>query len=82
MKHIHLNSKIKSARFDQARGIWYLVILSEDRGKFEEEADVFINAAGILNKWKWPDIPGLHSFQGSKLHTAQWVKRHQKFGLA
>ena len=24
------------------------------------------------SKWKWPAIPGLDSFQGVKLHSANW----------
>ena len=25
-----------------------------------------------MNKWKWPNIPGLHDFKGDLLHSAQW----------
>ncbi|KAF4465021.1 FAD-dependent pyridine nucleotide-disulfide oxidoreductase [Fusarium albosuccineum] len=38
----------------------------------EDEADVFITGTGLLNEWKWPSIPGLHSFTGEILHTANW----------
>ncbi|KAK9893389.1 hypothetical protein P389DRAFT_175398 [Cystobasidium minutum MCA 4210] len=31
-----------------------------------------INAGGILNAWKWPDIEGLESFHGPRLHSANW----------
>lgn len=24
------------------------------------------------SKWKWPEIPGLHDFQGKLLHSASW----------
>lgn len=24
------------------------------------------------SSWKWPDIPGLDSFQGKLLHSARW----------
>lgn len=37
-----------------------------------DEADVLINGAGILNKWRWPAIRGLQSFKGSLLHSAAW----------
>lgn len=26
------------------------------------------------SNWKWPDIPGLHSFKGKLLHSAAWDK--------
>jgi cation diffusion facilitator CzcD-associated flavoprotein CzcO len=36
------------------------------------EAEVVISATGLLNKWKWPTIEGLHEFQGKLLHSANW----------
>jgi len=39
---------------------------------FQDSCDVFISASGALNDWKWPDIPGLHSFKGKLLHSANW----------
>ncbi|KAH6711188.1 hypothetical protein BKA61DRAFT_556177 [Leptodontidium sp. MPI-SDFR-AT-0119] len=73
LEHIHLNTRILSATFNETTGRWRLCASSVDKdGKRELEADVFINATGILNKWKWPDIAGLQSFTGSKLHTANW----------
>jgi cation diffusion facilitator CzcD-associated flavoprotein CzcO len=26
----------------------------------------------MLNRWTWPDIPGLSEFQGKVLHSANW----------
>lgn len=37
-----------------------------------EECDVFINATGCFNDWKWPDIPGRDAFKGQLLHSAAW----------
>jgi cation diffusion facilitator CzcD-associated flavoprotein CzcO len=31
-----------------------------------------VKATGILNKWKWPEIPGLHDFEGKLVHTARY----------
>ena len=39
---------------------------------FEDSCDVFINAGGYLNNWRWPDAPGLDSFQGKLIHSAKW----------
>lgn len=33
---------------------------------------VLINAAGILNAWRWPAIPGLQDYKGKLLHSAAW----------
>jgi cation diffusion facilitator CzcD-associated flavoprotein CzcO len=40
----------------------------------QSRQDVFVNAGGILNNWKWPDIEGLASFEGLAIHTASWVR--------
>ena len=34
--------------------------------------DVVHACLGALNKWQWPDIPGLHSFEGELMHSAKW----------
>ncbi len=31
-----------------------------------------INATGLLNSWKWPDIPGINKFEGTILHSAKY----------
>ena len=39
---------------------------------FIEECDVFINASGAYNNWRWPNIPNRESFSGTMIHPAQW----------
>lgn len=38
----------------------------------EDSAEFFINAGGVLNQWKWPEIPGLHDFKGKLMHSANY----------
>jgi cation diffusion facilitator CzcD-associated flavoprotein CzcO len=38
----------------------------------DDAAEYFINAGGVLNNWKWPDIPGLHDFKGRLMHSAAY----------
>lgn len=38
----------------------------------EDSADVLMTGTGLLNEWKWPSIPGLQSFKGQLLHSANW----------
>lgn len=26
----------------------------------------------FFSNWKWPDLPGLHSFKGNLFHSATW----------
>lgn len=32
------------------------------------------------SNWKWPDIPGLHSFKGDLIHSANWKKDYDLCG--
>jgi len=38
----------------------------------DDHCDILINASGILNNWRWPDIPGLKDFKGMLIHSANW----------
>lgn len=40
--------------------------------QFDDYCDILINAGGVLNSWRWPAIPGLESYQGEIVHTANW----------
>ncbi|KAF4604670.1 hypothetical protein EYR40_003448 [Pleurotus pulmonarius] len=40
--------------------------------EFEDSADVLFTGIGNLNRWYWPDIPGLEDFKGKIMHSAQW----------
>lgn len=77
---IEFNSCVVSARWDDRKARWLVQVVEAGSGEGgmvdskEHEADVFINAGGILNDWKWPDIPGLDVFKGRKVHTAAWVR--------
>lgn len=37
-----------------------------------EECDVFINAAGFFNNWRWPDTPGRENYKGTLVHSADY----------
>ncbi|AEO67780.1 uncharacterized protein THITE_2050573 [Thermothielavioides terrestris NRRL 8126] len=59
-EHIHCEHEVVGARWD------------EDNTELQQRCDFLINASGILNNWRWPAIPGLHSFKGELLHSAAW----------
>lgn len=43
-------------------------------------ADVVCSAIGILNQWKWPEIPGLDTFQGDLFHSANYDPKYDLTG--
>lgn len=70
-RDVQLNCKVVGCEWDEASKKWNVKI--DHNGEiFEDSGEVLINATGVLNKWKWPDIKGLHSFKGPKLHSANW----------
>lgn len=70
-QYIHLNHTIRSAQWIEDRGIYEVEIETKD-GSMKDWGHILINATGTLNKWKWPDIPGLHDFKGTLVHSANW----------
>ena len=38
----------------------------------DDSANVLITARGQLNEIRWPEIPGLESFQGKIMHSGAW----------
>jgi cation diffusion facilitator CzcD-associated flavoprotein CzcO len=68
---VQFNSKIISTVWNDVSAKWQVKV--DQKGTvFDTEADILINGAGLLNKWQWPNIQGLHSFKGQLVHTARW----------
>ncbi|RAL02669.1 flavin-containing monooxygenase [Aspergillus ibericus CBS 121593] len=72
MKYMRLNSRVVGAIWDEESAQWHLQIERTDGTVFEDRAHILINASGVLNKWKWPAIPGRETFKGPMLHSANW----------
>ncbi|CAI7655695.1 unnamed protein product [Penicillium manginii] len=72
-RYIQLQTEITEARWDDEIGRWVLTLCrADDSALWTEHCDVLLNGTGFLNAWKWPAIPGLHSFQGRLFHTARY----------
>ncbi|MGD0289158.1 MAG: NAD(P)/FAD-dependent oxidoreductase [Candidatus Binataceae bacterium] len=73
---IQLNSRMTSAVYDESANRWDV--------KFEDgrraRAQFLIGAVGILSAHYLPEIPGIESFKGEKIHTGRWPK--EKVDLA
>ncbi|KAH7377421.1 cyclohexanone monooxygenase [Cadophora sp. MPI-SDFR-AT-0126] len=70
-KYVKLNHKVISARWDDEKGQYEVKVQTEDT-IFTDWCHVLLNGSGLLNKWRWPDIPGLKTFKGLLLHSAAW----------
>ncbi|KAH7012944.1 hypothetical protein EDB80DRAFT_638624 [Ilyonectria destructans] len=72
--YITFNSRVISAEWNESNALWQVQVVDSAKGNTVETfvANVLINAGGILNDWAWPEIDGLQSFKGHKVHTAAW----------
>ncbi|KAI0653122.1 FAD/NAD-P-binding domain-containing protein [Cubamyces menziesii] len=75
MRYIKLQHEVVHAQYDVPAGQWHVRIRrpNPDTGapeEFEDSAHVLVTAVGLLSRWKWPDIEGLHDFKGELLHSA------------
>jgi cation diffusion facilitator CzcD-associated flavoprotein CzcO len=72
-KYINLSHRVVSADWDESKSIWNLQIEDLATGEVKSDwGDFMITASGVLNNWRWPDIPGIHSFGGQLVHSANW----------
>ncbi|KIV97955.1 hypothetical protein PV10_01650 [Exophiala mesophila] len=72
---IKLSHQVSHAQWIEASGKWELEILNLKTGEMVLDSCHFLlNATGVLNNWKWPDIPGLKDFKGDLVHSAAWSK--------
>ncbi|RTE80278.1 hypothetical protein BHE90_005214 [Fusarium euwallaceae] len=72
-EEIKLKHQVTGAHWDDNDAIWRLRILNlESQIEFDDFCHFLLDSTGILNHWKWPEIPGLHSFKGQLIHSANW----------
>ncbi len=74
---IRFDTEVIGAHFDADADLWRLrTRASEATGESTGGADItarhLINAAGVLNVPKLPDIEGVQTFTGTTVHTARW----------
>jgi cation diffusion facilitator CzcD-associated flavoprotein CzcO len=74
--HIQLGTAVVSATWDDSRHLYRVELGNGD----VEECNVVISAVGFLNTPRYPDWPGLDSFEGPKFHTFRWEHEHDLTG--
>jgi len=83
-KYMTFHTEVVRAEWNDEKGKWKITLKqsipgsSEPPREFEDECDVMFYATGILNNFKWPNLPGLDKFKGKIMHTARWPEDYQK----
>ncbi|BBX18393.1 4-hydroxyacetophenone monooxygenase [Mycolicibacterium duvalii] len=65
---IRFNTEITGLTFDEGRGVW--TASTRRRRKFQ--ARTVVLASGPLADHAWPDIRGIDTYRGRKIHSADW----------
>ncbi|KAF2733825.1 FAD/NAD(P)-binding domain-containing protein [Polyplosphaeria fusca] len=72
-KYVKLRHQVERAEWDNDVGVWRLKVRDLNKNAvLDDSAEFFINSGGVLNNWKWPGIPGLHTFKGKLMHSASY----------
>ena len=70
-KYVKLRHQINGLSWNEETPEWTLNVEDlESSTTFNYVADLVIDGGGVLNRWKWPEIPGLHTFKGTLVHSA------------
>ena len=74
------NTEVVGAYWNDTKGTWSVKLRNNQTGEEKEDwCHLLLHGTGILNNFKWPDIPGLKDkFKGKVFHTARWDKNYQK----
>lgn len=79
-ENIVFNTRLTKSIWNEERGKWGLELKQNGTTVIQDEADILINASGILNRWEMPSIHGLDQFSGRVMHTAGWDKSYDWTG--
>lgn len=74
MPHIRFRTEVVAAVFDEDSQLWRVEIKDAEGKRETLTAAAVISAVGQLNRPKFPEIPGLDSFQGEVVHSGAWPK--------
>jgi lysine/ornithine N-monooxygenase len=69
---VKFNTKVELATWQEEEGVWKLQLVSSDGTRCEDSCEVLVNGSGVLNSWKYPNIPGIKDFKGDLMHSATW----------
>lgn len=67
-RRITFGTEVNGLSFDESTGVW--TAKTHQRGTFR--ARTVVLASGPLPDHKWPDIRGLDTYRGHKIHSARW----------
>jgi cation diffusion facilitator CzcD-associated flavoprotein CzcO len=74
-KFFRYNHQVIKAVWEENSKKWHLSVKASG-ATFVDICDIFVNAGGVLDNWKWPDIDGIDEFKGKLMHSANWDQEY------
>ncbi|TCJ37060.1 NAD(P)/FAD-dependent oxidoreductase [Parafrankia sp. BMG5.11] len=71
---IRFDTKVESLVYDKEAALWTVTVRTKDGQSEQIVVNAVINGHGPVNRYKFPDIPGIDAFAGTLAHTAAWPK--------
>ncbi|KAI9836289.1 MAG: hypothetical protein M1819_001626 [Sarea resinae] len=77
-RYIRFDTTVRGAHWNEEDNVWDLDVTvdggkaAEYGDKYSMRSDYLVSAVGQLNQPHYPDIEGLHTFQGKMMHSARW----------
>jgi cation diffusion facilitator CzcD-associated flavoprotein CzcO len=77
---MQFSTEVKSAQWQESSLTWLLHMTRHNSDgsstDFTDECDVLLDATGVLNNFKLPEIKGIEKFKGKVMHTARWPEKY------
>ncbi|KAJ6500897.1 hypothetical protein C8R45DRAFT_1210584 [Mycena sanguinolenta] len=70
--NIIFNRKVVSAQWDMRTQKYDIITEESDGTLIPLTAAILVSAPGLLERPKFPDIPGISDFRGESFHSARW----------
>lgn len=71
-KNISFRTRVLSTRWLDTEHVWEVTVETADGGRHIHRANAVVTALGMLNSPNIPDVPGMGTFAGTVVHTAEW----------
>ncbi len=69
---VRFNTRVEKLVYDEKTALWTVTVRTSGGTLEDLVVNAIINGHGPVNRYKWPDIPGLKDFAGPVVHTAAW----------
>lgn len=70
-RRIEFRTEVDGLTFDEEHGVWDVSTVTST-GRRAYRARTVVLASGPLPDHKWPDVRGLDTYEGHKIHSARW----------